>query len=617
MSRAAFDACTRTHATMTTPPFDDSRRLTGPNLYFAGTGAVLETGVGAPVPPVLLEAWRRHVTQARAALGWPEGPLVVCEHATGASLAFTAPGDMLYAATEVNEWAWLSALADAGRPTGEPALQPGHAPVGDDAVALRILAAVAAAEHLPGLDALREAARVHGLPLLLDDEALSIGLGHGSRTWPLDALPEPAEVPWPDLHTIPVALVTGSNGKTTSVRLLTAIAMAHGWHTANSCTDGIYLDGALIEDGDYSGPGGARALLRNRDAQAAILESARGGLLRRGLGVERADVALVTNVSPDHFGEYGIHDLDGLARVKLVVARAIAAHGTVVLNADNALLRAHADQVAAPLAWFSTDDEHPLLRQARLDGRRSCGVREGRLLLHDGERTHDLGAIADMPLTLGGLAGHNVQNCAGAALTASCLGIPPDTIAAVLARFGSAHGDNPGRLQRWRFADGVQAYVDYAHNPDGLQHLLELVRHAHGGGRLHLLLGQAGNRSDEAIAELAHTAAAFRPDHVVLKDMEGYQRGRESGAVAGLLRAALLQAGVDASAIVECLDETSAARLILAEARAGDSLVLPVHNTGSRARVVALLDQLQACGWTVGTPLPEDLHATVSAPPAG
>lgn len=592
----------------TPPPFDDSRRLTGPNLYFAGTGAVLETGIGAPVAPALLDAWRHAIARARTALDWPEGPTLAREHATGASLAFTAPADALYAATEVNEWAWLSALADAGLGTGEPALQPGHPPVGDEPAALRILGAVAAAEHLPRLAALREAATVHALPLLLDDEQLSIGMGSGSRTWDNASLPAPEDVPWEALHAIPVALVTGSNGKTTSVRLLTAIAMAHGWRTANSCTDGLYLDGWLIEEGDYSGPGGARALLRHRQAQAAILETARGGMLRRGLGVERADVALVTNVSPDHFGEYGIHDLDGLAQVKLTVARAIAADGTVVLNADNALLRRHAESVPAQLAWFSGDDDHPLLRQARADGRGSCGVREGRLLLFDGTRSHDLGAVSDMPLTLGGLAIHNVQNCAGAALAASRLGIAPETIATVLGRFGRAHGDNPGRLQRWILGGGVQAYVDYAHNPDGLQHLLELVRRAHAGpGRLHLLLGQAGNRSDAAIAELAATAAAFAPERIVLKDMDGaYMRGRASGAVPGVLRAALLASGVPADAIAECLDEVAAARMILADARAGDSLVLPVHGSASRARVVALLDELQGRDWVPGHPLPAD-----------
>lgn len=588
------------------PPFDDSRRLTGASLYFAGPGAALETGVGAPVPPALLDGWKQRIERARAALGWPAGPIVVREHASGASLAFTAPADCLYTATEVNEWAWLSTLVEAGLDAGEPMHQPGHAPVGDEAGAMHLLRAAAAAESLPGLPALRNGARAHGLPLLLDDEQLSIGTGTGSHTWDNHALPSAEEVPWRELHAIPVCLVTGSNGKTTTVRLLTAIAMAHGWHTANSCTDGLYLDGALVDDGDWSGPGGARSLLRNRQAQAAILETARGGLLRRGLGVERADMAVVTNVSPDHFGEYGIHDLDALAQVKLTVARAIDADGTLALNADNALLRRHAGLVDAPLAWFSTDDDHPLLRQARADGRRSAGVRNGRLSLFDGEQAHDLGAVTDMPLTLGGLAVHNVQNCAAAALAAAGLGIGPGTIRTVLARFGSDHGDNPGRLQRWTLDGNVQVYVDYAHNPDGLGQLLGLVRQAHrAGGRLRLLLGQAGNRSDEAIADLAATAAAHHPDQVVLKDMDGYMRGRESGAVARLLREALVRHGVADDAIIQCLDETQAARLILADAGPGDSLVLPVHNVANRGRVTGLLDRLQAQRWVAGDPVPE------------
>ena len=192
-------------------PFDDLRRLTGPNLYFAGPGAVLETRVGAPVPTTLIEDWKRRIARARAALGWPDGPVTVREHASGASLAFAAPGDMLYTAADVNEWAWLSALAAAGRGIGEPALQPGHPSFVDEDADLRLLCAVAAAEGLPRLPALQEAARAHGVPLLLDDERLSIGMGSGSRTWDNPALPMPDDVPWQDLQAIPVALVTGSN----------------------------------------------------------------------------------------------------------------------------------------------------------------------------------------------------------------------------------------------------------------------------------------------------------------------------------------------------------------------------------------------------------------------
>src|SRR5690606_19819057 len=155
-----------------------------------------------------------------------------------------------------------------------------------------------------------------------------------SMTWDLARLPAPGQVPWSRLHAIPAALVTCSNGNTTSVPPRSAMAMAHGRPTANRRTDPPYADGPRAAPGAYHGPGGARALLRDRRAQAAVLETARGGLLRRGLGVARADVALVTNLSPDHFGEYGIHDLDGLAEVKLTVARAVR-DATLVLNADD------------------------------------------------------------------------------------------------------------------------------------------------------------------------------------------------------------------------------------------------------------------------------------------
>ncbi len=144
--------------------------------------------------------------------------------------------------------------------------------------------------------------------------------------------------PWSALRAIPKAVVTGSNGKTTSVRLLAAMLRAHGLTPGYSSTDGLMVDGACIDAGDYSGPVGARTVLRHPRVQAAVLETARGGLLRRGLVARDASVALVTNVSADHFGEYGIHTLDDIAAVKLTVAKALAGDGVLVVNADDPVL---------------------------------------------------------------------------------------------------------------------------------------------------------------------------------------------------------------------------------------------------------------------------------------
>ncbi len=584
---------------MTPEPFEDSRRLTGCNVYFPGSGAALEAARGLAFGDDALDRWRANITAARTHLGWPDGEVYVRRHASGASLAFAAPLDQLYTATEVNEWAWWSAVASPA----DRHHAPGHAASWDEASALHTLRLLARAEANPALIALHDAARAHRLPFLADDDEATLGAGTGGRSWFVDELPAPEAVPWQKLHAIPAALVTGSNGKTTTVRLIAAMCRAHGWHTAHSCTDGVFFDGAELEAGDFSGPAGARTALRQSGAQAAVLETARGGLLRRGLALCHAEAAVVTNISVDHFGEYGVHDLDDLARVKLTVARAIDADGLLVLNADDELLREHAKRQACPLGWFALDFDHPLLAAHRQVGRATCGVRDGRLRLHRDNTEYDLGMVAAMPLTLGGRAGYNIANIAAAALAATAMGIAPATIAATLAAFGTAQDDNPGRLQHWRFGD-TQVFVDYAHNPEGLHGLFEAVGANVRDGRLALLLGHAGNREDADLRTVAAVAASVRPDFIVLKDIAGYERGRAAGEIAAIMRAQLLADGVAADAIATCLDETEAARTALAWARDGDLLVLPIHEMDARARIGALLDEMTKTGWKSGDPLP-------------
>ncbi|MEP6633585.1 MAG: Mur ligase family protein [Luteimonas sp.] len=605
-------------------PFVDSRRLTGCNVYFSGTGAALETAPGVVPNEAILTRWRDTVATARRVLHWPQGDIVARSHASGASLAFVAPFDRLYAATEVNEWAWWSVVENAAvnasatdaQPMPERPHAPGHAAVWDAAAALRTLQALAAAEAKPGLVALQRAAAAHALPFLADDDAVSIGAGAGSETWSIDRLPDASAVDWSALHAIPTALVTGSNGKTTTVRLLAAMARAQGWHTAHSCTDGVFLDGEPLEAGDFSGPTGARTALRQSGAQAAILETARGGMLRRGLAICAADAAVVTNVATDHFGEYGIHDLDDLARVKLTVARAIEDDGLLVLNADDPLLLRLSRELTCPTGWFAFDFDAPALLAHRCSGGATCGVRDGQLLLAHGDAVHALGAIDAMPLTLQGRAAYNVANIAAAALAASAMGISPSAIADTLARFGRQRTDNPGRLQRWTFG-ALEVVVDYAHNPDGLNGLLHAVGAEQRAHRLGILLGHAGNREDADLRAVATMAARFRPELAVLKDSGGYERGRAPGEIAGIMREALRQSGVADEIIAVEPDEVAASRLALAWARDGDLLVLPLHAVTARDAVVALLEQLQASRWRAGQPLPaiDDIETTTNSTP--
>ena len=583
--------------------FEDSRRLTGSNVYFADSGAVLETR-GIDVDVNVIERWKQRVALARDWLGWPDAAIHHRVHASGATLAFAAPLDQLLAATEVNEWALLSSLPNPDNAAGEALLHaPAHAAIWDDELARRTLMASARDEAEPRLRELIAAAHARKLPALPGEEILTLGAGSGARSWPLAALPSIDEVPWSELHAIPLAIVTGSNGKTTSVRLLSAMSRADHRRTAHSCTDGLFLDAVAIDSGDYSGPVGARTVLRQPGVETAILETARGGLLRRGLAVARADVALVSNVSPDHFGEYGIHELADLAKAKLSVAHAVDPDGLLVLNADDALLRELGPQsTRGRIAWFSLHDDDALLVRHRADGGSTCAVADGRLWLSVGGDRHDLGVVAAMPLSVNGSARYNIANLAGAALAANGLGISLAAIRAVLQRFGSDNDDNPGRLERWSLG-GVSVWVDYAHNPDGLAGLLDVATVKQGDGRLGIVLGQAGNRENKDIIELARVAARYRPARVVLKDMLGYERGRAPGEVANILRSALIEGGVVEDALVFHSDETDAVVDLLKWSQSGDLLVLPIHETAARRAVRERLDRLQERDWQPGFPL--------------
>ena len=561
--------------------------------------------------PEIIDAWQRHALAGCAELRWPAPRAVAIAHAAGASLAVAAPVDQLFTATEVNEWALAASIAESD-PAQAPSLvaalaaeQPEEAepPTLEVPGALLRLRRRAALEANPKLRALVDAARARALPWLLDDEALTLGAGAGGQSWPLPELPDVGGIAWQTLRAIPIALVTGTNGKTTVVRLVAACTTAAGLTTGYSCTDGIFVSDRALGTGDYSGPAGARRVLRDDAVEAAVLETARGGILRRGLAVGRADVAVITGIAADHFGEYGVDDLEALVDVKLAVARALDGRGLLVANADDALLARRAAAAGKPVGWFAQDADAPLLAAHRQAGGATAGVRAGRLVLSHAGVEHDLGAVATMPLAAGGHSHFNILNLATAALGAAGLGVAPSTIASVLAAFGANPEDNAGRLMRYELG-GVNLIVDFAHNPAALAGLADFAQHLRGAGRLALLLGQAGNRVDADIDRLAAVAAAARPDLVVVKELGSYLRGRGSGEVPALLKRALAQAGLAPEAVTDAPDEDRAVRLALAWARAGDVLVLPLHSRDGRGRALALFERLRRDGWKAGQPLP-------------
>jgi cyanophycin synthetase len=571
--------------------FDDSRRLTGPNLFFLSTGAVLEALGVAAKDAAVHARWRVHVVTLTNALGWGEVTTVVRVHNASTSLALSAPIDQLFTATEVNEWAWETASFDE-HPTLNISNAIGDTPndVGNFDQALARLQQRCDAERNDALRALQAAAHSHGVECYVDDESVSVGSGAGSKTIALEDINGLKVIDWRGVSEIPIALVTGSNGKTTTVRLIAAMAKAAGLAPGYSSTEGVFIANVAVTQGDYSGPAGARLVLRDSSVTCAVLESARGGMLRRGLAVRRANVAVVTNVSADHFGEYGIDDLDDLADAKLIVARSLGDNGVIVLNADDPVLMRRSSHLWPKMAVFAIDYQSPLLQQKRREGGMTCGVEGGRLILSIADATHDLGSIADMPLTANASATYNIANIAAAVLAATVIGVAPAIVAARLATFGGARQDNPGRLERWHIG-GVTVLIDYAHNPAGLIGLMNVanqIRAAH--GRLGLLLGQAGNRENVDIEALAKTAARYQPDLIVLKDIEGFLRGREAGEIPAMIEKTLISEGVKRANIRTELSEFAAAKVLVEWARASDVIALPMHGTVARQAMREWLD---------------------------
>ncbi len=567
----------------------DSRRLTGPSLLLDGPGAILDVRLDDADRDDAIAGWRAAARRLLDAVNWSAETLAVRPFAGGVSFALTAPVDALYAATDLNEAAWEAASAELDGRAAEPA----------PTVVARLRAAIAG-ERNPALVALRAEARARDVTFLAGEELVSVGAGGGSLVWPVGALPQAAAVDWRRVHDVPVALVTGSNGKTTVVRLLAAILAGHGLTVGHTSTEGVSVLAVRLADGDYSGPSGARLLLRRPEVEAAVLETARGGLLRRGLSVDRAAVAVVTNVADDHLGEFGIDSLDQLADVKLLPARAVRPGGAVVLNADDPLLRARAGSVGVPVVWFSLDATRPEVARHLAAGGRAA-FREGdRLILADGETRTPLAAVRDVPVTLGGAARHNVANALAAAAAATVLGVPADVIARELTRFGQSADDNAGRANVVELG-GVRLIIDYAHNPHGMAALADLMGALPAKRRL-MLIGQAGDRPDDAIRELARTALQVWPNRVVLKDMDRYLRGRRPGEIPALMAEELHRLGMPPDAVSRPGGEVASVRDALEWARPGDVLLLTLHQ--DRPQVLALLEHLLATGWQAGDALP-------------
>jgi cyanophycin synthetase len=539
--------------------FLDARRLTGPNLLFDTHGSVLDIACSADEAARLAPAWKKHVRRMLGDLGWRDVEFATAKLRGGVSLGFTAPLDALYAASAINEWAWSAC---------DHELNGAAAP--DFRAALAEIRNAIAEEANPALIELAGHAAARGVTMLWDDDHVSLGLGRHSETWPVREVPDPQTLDWTRFRDVPTALVTGTNGKTTTVRLAAHILRAAGSRVGMSSTDYIAIDNEVVDRDDWSGPGGARNVLRHKDVDAAILETARGGLLRRGLGVYRADAAVITNIGRDHLGDFGSRSVDELLDIKWIVSRVVRDSGTLILNADDARLVARASDYPGALAWFSLDPANPVVLSHASNGGTGFVLRDGDLVRLEGAASESVCAAADIPITLQGAARHNIANALAAAALAFAMGVSMADVRRGLTTM--TQEENPGRGNVFA-VDGFRVIIDFAHNPQAIEALLDMAA-AMQGRRKVLCFAQAGDRPDDLIRELARNAWEKGLDRVIVSELAHYYRGRGPGEVYALIRDELLRCGAREDQIEHNDEEIESFESALAWAQPGDLVIM-------------------------------------------
>ena len=378
---------------------------------------------------------------------------------------------------------------------------------------------------------------------------------------------------------VPIIAITGTNGKSTVGRMTKHILRYTGCTVGLTSTTGVYINDVLTHEGDATGPRSARMILRDPTVEVAVLETARGGLLREGLAYEEADIAACLNVTADHLGLKGIETVEDLANVKQVVVEAVRRSGHSVLNADDPLTVRMARRAGGRIIWFSLNggaEMSPMLREHVDQGGmavvREPGPEGGTIVLYDEARRDLIMKAGDIPATLHGMAEFNVANALAAIAIALAHEVPILTIRSAMAQFRSTFEQNPGRLNV-HDAHGFRVILDYAHNAAGLEALGKVVRGlSHRYKRTIGSVSMAGDRRDEDIIELGRIAAGIFDELIFREDP--YTRGRPRGEVMNLLKKGALDSGRSEEHLHLIAGEPQSTAAALAMGRPGDLVVI-------------------------------------------
>lgn len=401
---------------------------------------------------------------------------------------------------------------------------------------LNLLSQIFQAERpSPQLQYLITEAQALNIPYLQGDTDNKFQFGYGKNSVLVseDALPSSLETIFDKGNNgrIPIIAVTGSNGKTTTTRLIAHILKVNDYKVGFTTSDGIYIDGEMIDKGDTTGPMSAEIVLRNKVVEVAVLETARGGIVRAGLGFDCCDISVVTNVQEDHLGISDIETMEDLTQVKGVIVKATMPSGNTVLNAENVYTASLAKQTTSKISWFGVNLNNPILAKALKGDADAAYVKDDKLVLKVNSQVDTVIPVNEIPITFGGKVSFMVQNALAATLATALFGIKPMDIAKGLRTFLPSAEQTPGRMNIFELSK-CKVLVDFAHNPDGFAGIRDFLSGIESPNKIGIIVA-TGDRKEEDIIELGRLSAEMF-DHILIHQVK-FLRGRTAEELVNLL----------------------------------------------------------------------------------
>ncbi|MBE9128005.1 MULTISPECIES: cyanophycin synthetase [unclassified Coleofasciculus] len=405
---------------------------------------------------------------------------------------------------------------------------------------------------------------------------------------------------------IPILAITGTNGKTTTTRLIAHIYKQTGQEVGYTTTDGIYIGEHLVEQGDTTGPQSAQVILKDPTVEVAVLETARGGILRSGLAFDMCDIGVVLNVSADHLGIGDIDTIEQMARLKSVVAESVSPYGYAILNADDPLVVAMAERVKGHVAFFSMNPENPVVQSHTRQGGLAAVYENGYLSVVRGDWTLRIEPAESVPMTMGGMAPFQIANALAASLAAFAQGVPIEAIRTALTTFRASVAQTPGRMNLFNLGR-YHALVDYAHNAASYEAVGGFV--CNWPGERIGIVGGPGDRRDEDFINLGKLAAKIFNRIIVKEDDD--RRGRPSGEAAELICKGIVQEKPDSQYEV-ILKETEAINTGLDQAESGGLVVIFPESVSRAISLIEVRRPLPANGYQpISSEIQPDLQQSV------